>query len=54
MKRMCINDYNPVVVFIEKQLLEGLLVGKESYSRGSAEVMELARKPRIEQGRLFE
>lgn len=38
----------------EKQLLEGLLVGKESYIRGSAEAVEAAQKPKIEQGRLFE
>jgi hypothetical protein len=38
----------------EKQLFEGLLVGKESYIRGSAEVSAAARKPKIEQGRLFE
>jgi hypothetical protein len=34
--------------------LEGLLVGKDSYVRGSAEAMEAAQKPKIEQGRLFE
>jgi adenine-specific DNA methylase len=38
----------------EKQLLEGLLVGKDSYVRGSAEAMEAAQQPKIEQGRLFE
>jgi adenine-specific DNA methylase len=38
----------------EKQLLEGLLVGKESYIRGSAEAMEAAQRPKIEQGRLFD
>lgn len=38
----------------EKQLLEGLLVGKDSYVRGSAEAMEAAQKPKIEQGRLFD
>ncbi len=37
----------------EKQLLEGLLVGKETYIRGSAEVVE-ATRPRVEQGRLFD
>jgi hypothetical protein len=38
----------------EKQLLEGLLVGKESYIRGSADVIAETQKPRIEQRRLFE
>jgi len=38
----------------EKQLLEGLLVGKDAYIRASAEVAEQAQKPRIEQGRLFD
>jgi putative DNA methylase len=38
----------------EKQLLEGLLIGKDAYIRGSAEAAEQARKPKIEQGRLFE
>jgi len=37
----------------EKQLLEGLLIGKDSYIRGSAEVIE-REKPRVAQGRLFE
>ncbi|MBN1316515.1 MAG: DUF1156 domain-containing protein [Anaerolineales bacterium] len=36
----------------EKQLLEGLLIGKESYIRESGRVIE-EEKPRIEQKRLF-
>ena len=36
----------------EKQLLEGLLIGKESHMRESAEIVEEAEKP--EQMRLFE
>jgi len=35
----------------EKQLLEGLLIGKDSYMRESAEIAEAAEKP--EQARLF-
>jgi adenine-specific DNA methylase len=38
----------------EKQLLEGLLIGKDSYIRGSAEALEAAASPKVEQGRLFE
>jgi putative DNA methylase len=37
----------------EKQLLEGLLIGKDTYIRGSADVVEQA-KPRVEQKRLFD
>jgi hypothetical protein len=37
----------------EKQLLEGLLIGKDAYVRGSAQAAEQA-KPKLEQGRLFE
>jgi adenine-specific DNA methylase len=37
----------------EKQLLEGMLIGKDSYIRGSAEAIE-ASKPRVEQKRLFD
>jgi hypothetical protein len=36
----------------EKQLLEGLLVGKETYIRGSAEAVEAAHRPRVAQDRL--
>ncbi len=36
----------------EKQLLEGLLVGKESHIRDSAEVVAEAARPQAEQGRL--
>jgi adenine-specific DNA methylase len=38
----------------EKQLLEGLVVGKDTYIRSSAEAVEQAQRPKIEQGRLFE
>ncbi|MCB0190761.1 MAG: DUF1156 domain-containing protein [Anaerolineae bacterium] len=38
----------------EKQLLEGLLVGKDSYISSSAEALAQSQKPKIEQGRLFE
>jgi putative DNA methylase len=38
----------------EKQLLEGLLVGKDVYIRDSAEVVAELKKPKIEQRRLFE
>jgi len=37
----------------EKQLLEGLLIGKDAYIRGSAEVIEQAR-PKPIQWRMFE
>jgi putative DNA methylase len=37
----------------EKQLLEGLLIGKDAYIRGSAEAIEEG-KPKIEQKRLFD
>ena len=37
----------------EKQLLEGLLIGKDAYIRGSAEAVE-ASKPKMEQKRLFD
>ncbi len=37
----------------EKQLLEGLLIGKDAYIRGSAEAIEEG-KPKMEQKRLFE
>ena len=36
----------------EKQLLEGLLIGKDSYIRSSAEVIE-REKPKMEQARLL-
>ncbi|GIK37975.1 MAG: hypothetical protein BroJett011_18080 [Chloroflexota bacterium] len=36
----------------EKQLLEGLLVGKETYIHRSAEAVEAGRKPKVVQGRL--
>ena len=38
----------------EKQLLEGLLIGKEGYVRESAEVVAELKKPKPVQGRLFE
>ena len=38
----------------EKQLLEGLLIGKESYMVASAEVAREAARPKLKQGRLFE
>lgn len=38
----------------EKQLLEGLLVGKDVYIRDSAEVVAELRKPKPQQGKLFE
>jgi len=38
----------------EKQLLEGLLIGKESYMAASAEVAREAAKPKLRQGRLFD
>jgi putative DNA methylase len=38
----------------EKQLLEGLLVGKDSYISASAEVLAGQRKSKPQQGRLFE
>jgi adenine-specific DNA methylase len=38
----------------EKQLLEGLLVGKDGYVRQSAEVVMEEKKPKTVQGRLFE
>lgn len=37
----------------EKQLLEGLLVGKETYIRAGADLIAQARKPKPEQGKLF-
>ena len=37
----------------EKQLLEGLLIGKESYVRESAEIVA-GEEPKAQQGRLFE
>jgi putative DNA methylase len=37
----------------EKQLLEGLLIGKDAYIRGSAEAIEEG-KPKMEQKRLFD
>lgn len=38
----------------EKQLLEGLLIGKESYMAASAEVAREATQPKLKQGRLFD
>jgi putative DNA methylase len=38
----------------EKQLLEGLLMGKEGYTRESGEILAEQRKPKPKQGRLFE
>lgn len=38
----------------EKQLLEGLLIGKDGYIRQSAEVVREEKKPKTVQGRLFE
>jgi hypothetical protein len=38
----------------EKQLLEGLLIGKDVYIRDSAEVVAELKKPKPKQGRLFE
>jgi adenine-specific DNA methylase len=38
----------------EKQLLEGLLMGKDGYIRGSADVIAEAKRPKPEQPRLFE
>jgi putative DNA methylase len=37
----------------EKQLLEGLLIGKDSYVRESAEIVA-GEEPKAQQGRLFE
>ncbi len=37
----------------EKQLLEGLLIGKEGYMQASAEVAAEAAKPKLVQGKLF-
>jgi putative DNA methylase len=38
----------------EKQLLEGLLMGKEGYTRESGEILAEQKKPKPKQGRLFE
>jgi putative DNA methylase len=38
----------------EKQLLEGLLIGKDIYIRDSGEVIAELKKPKPKQGRLFE
>lgn len=38
----------------EKQLLEGLLVGKDSYISASADALAELRKPKPQQGRLFD
>jgi putative DNA methylase len=38
----------------EKQLLEGLLIGKDTYVRDSAELVAEAQKPRLEQKGLFD
>jgi putative DNA methylase len=38
----------------EKQLLEGMLIGRETYARESAEVIAEAKKPKPEQLRLIE
>jgi putative DNA methylase len=38
----------------EKQLLEGLLIGKDVYIRDSAEVVAELKRPKPKQGRLFE
>ena len=36
----------------EKQLLEGLLIGKDTYMRESVEAVEVRAKPQVAQGRL--
>jgi len=38
----------------EKQLLEGLLIGKDGYMQASAEVARETGRPKAEQGRLFD
>jgi adenine-specific DNA methylase len=38
----------------EKQLLEGLLIGKDGYVRDSGEILPEAKKPETEQPRLFD
>lgn len=38
----------------EKQLLEGLLIGKENYMAASAEVARKAAEPKLQQGKLFD
>jgi putative DNA methylase len=38
----------------EKQLLEGLLMGKEGYTRESGEILAEQKKPKPKQGRLFD
>jgi putative DNA methylase len=38
----------------EKQMLEGLLMGREDYQRQSAEAAQAAREPKPRQGELFE
>lgn len=37
----------------EKQLLEGLLIGKEGYMSASADIIAEASKPKLQQGRLL-
>ena len=38
----------------EKQLLEGLLIGKENHMAASAEVARKAAEPKLQQGKLFD
>lgn len=38
----------------EKQLLEGLLIGKDGYIQASADIAAKAREPKLQQGKLFE